>query len=324
MQHARWLRWSRLSSHQGRLCEWLERFCATPPASQSVVHARSEHPVQRRAYSNGLVSTGVLKRFYKDASVAESTEVPGRWNVLLDGRRVKTPQKEVLLVPSRMLAMAAAAEFQYQSADLVRPITQPIYRLLWQSQDAPRSSQDLIDQMLQYIDCDPVCARQPARGATVNVARRQAEVYDPIIGWAEATFGVRLAVSDSILGTDQEPDVALAYAQHLGNQPYATLVALAELTGAVKSLLIGFAAARGELTVEQAVAAARVEEDLQMAEFGLVEGGHDLDIVDLRTRVAGAALFLRLLDVDRPAAVAPEAVSKSVDRAMANLRDLGF
>lgn len=48
----------------------------------------------------------------------------GYWNVLLDGRRIKTPSKEVLKVPSRLIAMAIAAEFQYQAQDYVRSSTQ--------------------------------------------------------------------------------------------------------------------------------------------------------------------------------------------------------
>ncbi len=44
-----------------------------------------------------------------------------------------------------------------------------------------------------------------------------------------------------------------------------------------------------------AVAAARLEEDVQMEEWGAVEAGHDLDIADVSTRIAAPALFLRLL-----------------------------
>jgi ATP synthase F1 complex assembly factor 2 len=41
--------------------------------------------------------------------------------------------------------------------------------------------------------------------------------------------------------------------------------------------------------------AARLEEDLQLESWGLVEGGHDLDVADLRARVAAPLLFARLL-----------------------------
>ena len=60
-------------------------------------------------------------------------------------------------------------------------------------------------------------------------------------------------------------------------------------------MLLGLAATAQQLSIEQAVAAARLEEDHQIAAWGLVEGGHDIDIADLRVRVAAPALFVRLL-----------------------------
>ena len=60
-------------------------------------------------------------------------------------------------------------------------------------------------------------------------------------------------------------------------------------------MLLGLAAAAQRLSIEQTLAAARLEEDRQIEAWGLVEGGHDIDIADLRVRVAAPALFLRLL-----------------------------
>ncbi len=52
---------------------------------------------------------------------------------------------------------------------------------------------------------------------------------------------------------------------------------------------------QGKLGVDAGLAAARLEEELQIGEWGLVEGGHDIDIADLRVRVAAPSVFLRLL-----------------------------
>lgn len=73
------------------------------------------------------------------------------------------------------------------------------------------------------------------------------------------------------------------------------LAAAEQLGGACKSVLLGLAGAAQHLGVEAAVAAARLEEDKQIEEWGFVEGGHDIDIADLRVRVAAPSVFLRLL-----------------------------
>ena len=52
---------------------------------------------------------------------------------------------------------------------------------------------------------------------------------------------------------------------------------------------------QGRLSLEAGLAAARLEEELQIEEWGLVEGGHDIDIADLRVRVAAPSVFVRLL-----------------------------
>ena len=54
---------------------------------------------------------------------------------------------------------------------------------------------------------------------------------------------------------------------------------------------------QGRLGLTAAMEAARLEEDEQMAKWGLVEGGHDLDQADIAVRVAAGSLFARLLHV---------------------------
>lgn len=57
----------------------------------------------------------------------------------------------------------------------------------------------------------------------------------------------------------------------------------------------GFLLLQGHLGIHDAIVAARLEETYQMDEWGLVEGGHDIDIADMQVRIAGPTVFLRLL-----------------------------
>lgn len=70
--------------------------------------------------------------------------------------------------------------------------------------------------------------------------------------------------------------------------------------------------------------ATRIEEDTQIEHFGLVEGGHDLDIVDLRTRVSGATLFIHMHRLDSSISQATVQRLEDVDKAMQNLHAMGF
>ena len=55
------------------------------------------------------------------------------------------------------------------------------------------------------------------------------------------------------------------------------------------------AAQTSKSLVEDALRACRVEENYQLENYGEVEGFHDLDKVDIETRLSSAALFLHLL-----------------------------
>ena len=64
------------------------------------------------------------------------------------------------------------------------------------------------------------------------------------------------------------------------------LTATFNAAASAKSLLTGMALIRGAIDVEQAEMSARVEEDFQIDEWGLVEGGHDIDKADIAVRLA--------------------------------------
>ena len=121
------------------------------------------------------------------------------------------------------------------------------------------------------------------------------QVYDPILAWANEELGVQLKATHSLfVGSLGEGEAAVVRA-YLSGLDRWHLAAAEQLGAACKSVLIGLATVKGRLGVDGALAAARVEEDHQVAEWGLVEGGHDIDIADLRVRVAAPALFVRLL-----------------------------
>ncbi|MGE5388689.1 MAG: ATP12 family protein, partial [Hyphomicrobiales bacterium] len=66
------------------------------------------------------------KRFYKEATVGAAD---GGFSILLDGRPVNTPAKRRIVVPSRDLAEALAAEWAGQG-EAIDPSTMPLTKLV--------------------------------------------------------------------------------------------------------------------------------------------------------------------------------------------------
>lgn len=73
------------------------------------------------------------------------------------------------------------------------------------------------------------------------------------------------------------------------------LTAAEQLAASCKSVCIALATIQGRLGVHEAMAVSRLEEDHQIEFWGLVEGGHDIDLSDIKVRVSAPSVFLRLL-----------------------------
>lgn len=81
------------------------------PSAAAAVMTRDETSVAMpTSFMTGSV---VGQRFYRDATVRRADDGNG-WTVMLDYRTLKSPAKRPLKLPSRALALAIAAEWEYQ------------------------------------------------------------------------------------------------------------------------------------------------------------------------------------------------------------------
>lgn len=127
------------------------------------------------------------------------------------------------------------------------------------------------------------------------LAAHQHRLWAPLLRHASETFGATVATTDSIFGVDQPPEVVEGARRWLEAADDWELTGITAASAAAKSLVVSVNVAHGACSIEDAVAAARTEEDWQAEEWGLVEGGHDVDVADMRARIASASTFLRAL-----------------------------
>ncbi|CAN4082345.1 unnamed protein product [Withania somnifera] len=237
----------------------------------------------------------VGKRFYKKVTTREAEDGIG-WNVMLDYRTLKTPSKRPLKCPTLALAKAIAAEWEYQEADGIRPFTMPLMKLACTALErVPLTRQKIIEHLMKKFPQDLVFCRAPGdNDLTSGVLERQVEKIDPLLKWVESEFGFKPAVHTSFFGGKQDDGLVSAVESLLKKTDDCELASIDAIASAAHSLVIALGIFRGRLGIEEAIELIRLEEDLQVDSWGLVEGGHDVDIADLKVQIASAVVFLGL------------------------------
>jgi chaperone required for assembly of F1-ATPase len=104
-------------------------------------------------------------------------------------------------------------------------------------------------------------------GSPAGLVARQAEHWDPLVAWARDALGARLVLGEGVMFVKQPNDALAAAARAIPSDPWrlGAVHAITTLTG---SALIALAVAQGQLSLADAWAAAHVDEDWNMLQWG--------------------------------------------------------
>jgi chaperone required for assembly of F1-ATPase len=209
------------------------------------------------------VSWGPRRRFWRAATV-ESTE--GGFAVGLDDRPLNTPAGAPLIVPSRALAEAIAAEWDALDAT-IEPERLPLTRAANVAIDrvAPRP-EPVVDAIAAYGASDLLCYRAAAPEA---LAERQAAGWDPWLQWAARRHGAPLVAVTGVIPQPQPPASLAALRRAVAAHDALALTALHELVALSGSLVLALAVAEGALEPERGFALSRLDETWQAEHWGL-------------------------------------------------------
>ena len=203
-----------------------------------------------------------MKRFYKQVTIAPHD---GAWQVLLDGKPIRTPRQHVLRLPTEALARAVAVEWQSQGEEL-QPAAMRLTRLATTAVDLmPDRREPAIQQVMDYLGTDMLSYRA---GEPRDLAQRQDQAWQPWLDWLERAFDVRLPVHHTVL-PQAEPEGA---AQRLLPVVEALdgwqLVALHAAVTATHSLALGLAMMEAVLPAEEAFEVAQLDTLYQVEHWG--------------------------------------------------------
>jgi chaperone required for assembly of F1-ATPase len=207
------------------------------------------------------------RRFYQEVSIAEGD---GACGVRLDGRPVKTPAHRLLAAPTRALAEALAAEWRAQG-DIIEPASLPLTRLANSIMDGVADAPEPVAREVgDYLACDLLLYRAASPQALVD---RQAQAWDRVIDWARAALGATFVTGAGLRFVAQSAAALAAARAAIPRDAADTndlwrLGAVHAITTLTGSALLALALLKGRLAVEDAWAAAHVDEDWNMEQWG--------------------------------------------------------
>jgi chaperone required for assembly of F1-ATPase len=205
-------------------------------------------------------------RFYQEATVGE---LDGGFQVLLDGRPVRTPARARLGAPALELAVALAAEWDAQQ-DKVDPAAMPLTRLANSIIDGVAPAPlPVASEIKKYLGTDLLFYRAASPAGLVASQRAH---WDPVVEWAREKFGTRFVLVEGVMHVPQPEAAITAAAKAIPNganiRECWQLGALNVVTTLTGSALLALALAAGRVTAAEAWTAAHVDEDWNMQFWG--------------------------------------------------------
>ena len=203
-----------------------------------------------------------MKRFW-DAVSFEVTE--GGFQIKLDHRSVRTPAKQLLVVPTDKIATRIASEWEAQ-VEKVDPASMPWTRTANAAIDKVAVQRaDVKDHLIGYAGTDLLCYR--AEGPD-SLVLRQNEVWDPILSWLDAHFSVSLKTTTGIMPVEQDPADIKRLAKVMDKMSDFQLTGFHDLVGLSGSFVVGLSVVEKAFSTENLWSAACLDEDWQTEQWG--------------------------------------------------------
>ncbi len=203
-----------------------------------------------------------MKRFYKAVS---TNKVEGGWQVMLDGRGIKTVKGAPQVSPSQPLADALASEWAGQGEKL-DPATFPLRDMADYALDIVAGDTAAIAQKLTaYGDTDTLLYRADP---DEPLYARQQEVWEPIVSAFEARENLSLVRVSGIIHRPQNPNALTRLRARLETLSPFALAGVEAMASLSSSLVVALSALEPEADALALWQAASLEEEWQADLWG--------------------------------------------------------
>ena len=196
-----------------------------------------------------------MKKFYTTVSICPTPE--GFYQILLDGKPVKTPARNDVCLSSAAFADAIAAAWRAQN-DQIIPDTMPLLQMATTLQDRVISQRPHLEaEALDYLDTDLVCYRADS---PETYRQAQEAAWDKFVHWAGGRLGVALQTTTGLhplVQAQQAHDMLAAAVRGMTDPDFMALYLTTLGTG---SVILGLAFVERAFSAADILDAAFAEE----------------------------------------------------------------
>ena len=118
---------------------------------EKIEKSQNKRDFQSSDHSNAIAGDGTVAKYYENVDIREvggggasNASSSNQYEILLDGKPLKSPKRAQFILPNKLLACAIATEWATQEDDLIRPFTMPLMQL----------SSTALDHMSDYATFD--------------------------------------------------------------------------------------------------------------------------------------------------------------------------
>ncbi|UYV15584.1 ATP12 family chaperone protein [Porphyrobacter sp. ULC335] len=178
----------------------------------------------------------MIRRFYKDVTLAE---IAGGYQVLLDGRGVKTVGGAAQVMPTGALGEALASEWRSQG-EKIDPASLPMRDMADYAIDIVAADPAAIARgLVAYAETDTLCYRADP---DEPLHAHQQAVWEPLLAAFEAAHGITLVRVSGVLHRPQPPEAMAVLEARLNTLDPFVLAAVEAMAKLAASLVTALAA----------------------------------------------------------------------------------
>ena len=188
-----------------------------------------------------------MKKFWKKIEIRQSSSK--KFHLLLDNKKLTTPMKKELVLPSEILVNEVLREWD-QNSDNINIDDLVFYGVLSTAIDKVNLEKDAyVNDIIDFIDTDLICYRAESPNDLIALQNKS---WNPILLLIEKYIDVKIKVFKGVMPSNQDQKVHTEIKKLISNLSDVQISVLHRITNLIGSIFLSLCILKKDLLKEDA------------------------------------------------------------------------